>query len=148
MARKKAPAKRKAPAKKKAAVKTTAAKTKTKAAAKTASPKASVKTTAMKTKMSKTAIVTDLAETTELSRAQVTAVLDGLEVLIDRHIKKRGVGEFTLPGLLKIKSVKRPASKARMGRNPATGEEILIGPKPASIRVRVTALKRLKEMVG
>ena len=145
MARKKAPAKRKAPAKKKAAAKRPAAKSKAKAKA-TAKPTA--KTTAVKAKMSKTAIVSDIAETTELSRAQVTSVLDELEVLIERHIKKRAVGEFTLPGLLKIKSVKRPASKARMGRNPATGEEILIGPKPASIRVRVTPLKKLKEMVG
>jgi nucleoid DNA-binding protein len=141
MARKKAPAKRKAPAKKKAAAKRPAAKSKAKA-------KATAKTTAVKAKMSKTAIVSDIAETTELSRAQVTSVLDELEVLIERHIKKRAVGEFTLPGLLKIRSVKRPASKARMGRNPATGEEILIGPKPASIRVRVTPLKKLKEMVG
>ena len=136
MARKKAPAKRKAPAKKKAAAKRPAAKT------------AATKTTAMKAKMSKTRIISDIAETTDLSRGQVSSVLDALEVLIERHIKKRSVGEFTLPGLLKIRSVKRPASKARMGRNPATGEEILIGPKPASIRVRVTALKKLKEMVG
>ena len=50
--------------------------------------------------------------------------------------------------MLKIKSVKRPATKKRMGRNPATGEEIVIGPKPASIRARVTALKKLKDMVG
>ncbi|MCZ6710238.1 MAG: HU family DNA-binding protein [Gammaproteobacteria bacterium] len=137
MARKKAPAKRKAPAKKKAAAKRPAAKT-----------AATSKTTAVKAKMSKTRIVSDIAETTDLSRKQVASVLDALEVLIERHIKKRSVGEFTLPGLLKIRSVKRPASKARMGRNPATGEEILIGPKPASIRVRVSALKKLKEMVG
>ncbi|MFP6836314.1 MAG: HU family DNA-binding protein [Pseudomonadales bacterium] len=136
MARKKAPAKRKAPAKKKAAAKRPAAKT------------AAAKTPAVKAKMSKTRIISDIAETTDLSRGQVGSVLDALEVLIERHIKKRSVGEFTLPGLLKIRSVKRPASKARMGRNPATGEEILIGPKPASIRVRVTALKKLKEMVG
>jgi nucleoid DNA-binding protein len=147
MARKKAPAKRKAPAKKKAAAKRPAAKAKSKAKAKAAA-KPTAKTTAVKAKMSKTAIVSDIAESTELSRAQVTAVLEELEVLIERHIKKRAVGEFTLPGLLKIKSVKRPATKARMGRNPATGEEILIGPKPASIRVRVTPLKKLKEMVG
>ena len=133
MAQKKAPAKRKAPAKKKAAAKRPAAK---------------AKTSALKAKMSKTGIVSDIAETTELTRGQVAAVLDELEVLIERHIKKGAVGEFTLPGLLKIKSVKRPATKARMGRNPATGEEILIGPKPASIRVRVTPLKKLKEMVG
>lgn len=133
MARKKAPAKRKAPAKKKAAAKRPAAK---------------AKTAAVTAKMSKTGIVSEIAESTDLTRSQVNAVLDELEVLIERHIKKRAVGEFTLPGLLKIKSVKRPATKARMGRNPATGEEILIGPKPASIRVRVTPLKKLKEMVG
>ncbi|MCZ6854836.1 MAG: HU family DNA-binding protein [Gammaproteobacteria bacterium] len=106
------------------------------------------KTVAVKTKMTKTAILNELAEKTELSRKQVASVLDELETLIERHIKKRGAGEFTLPGLFKIRSVKRPATKKRLGRNPATGEEIMIGPKPASIRVRVTALKRLKEMVG
>ena len=125
MARKKAPAKRKAakaPSKKKAP--------------------------AISKKLTKTGILNEIAENTDLTRAQVSSVLDELETLIERHIKKRSVGEFTLPGLLKIRSVKRPATKKRMGRNPATGEEIVIGPKPASIRVRVTALKRLKEMVG
>ena len=129
MATKKAPARKKAPAKKKAAP------------AKKSPP-------AITTKMTKTAILGEIAENTDLTKAQVSAVLDELETLIERHIKKRGVGEFTLPGLLKIRSVKRPATKKRMGRNPATGEEIVIGPKPASIRVRVTALKKLKEMVG
>ena len=99
MARKKAPAKRKAPAKKKAAAKRPAAKTGTTA-----------KATAVKAKMSKTRIISDIAETTDLSRGQVTSVLDALEVLIERHIKKRSVGEFTLPGLLKIRSVKRPVA--------------------------------------
>ena len=129
MATKKAPARKKAPAKKKAAP------------AKKPAP-------AITTKMTKTAILGEIADKTDLSKAQVGAVLDELETLIERHIKKRGVGEFTLPGLMKIKSVKRPATKKRMGRNPATGEEIVIGPKPASIRVRVTPLKKLKEMVG
>jgi len=122
-AKKKAPAKKSAPAKKAAAP-------------------------AVTSKMTKTAILAEIAQNTSLTKAQVGAVLDELETLIERHIKKRGVGEFTLPGLMKIKSVKRPATKKRMGRNPATGEEIVIGPKPASIRVRVSALKRLKEMVG
>ena len=86
--------------------------------------------------MTKTAILGEIADKTDLSKAQVGAVLEELETLIERHIKKRGAGEFTLPGLMKIKSVKRPATKKRMGRN------------PASIRVRVTPLKKLKEMVG
>ena len=98
--------------------------------------------------MTKTGILNEIAESTDLSRKQVDAVLTELENLIERHIKKRAVGEFTLPGLLKVKSVKRPATKKRMGRNPATGEEIVIPAKPATTRVRVTPLKRLKEMVS
>lgn len=128
MATKKA-AKKKAPAKKKSAP------------AKKASKPISAK-------MTKTAILGEIAQNTGLTKGQVGSVLGELETLIERHIKKGGAGEFTLPGLMKIKSVKRPATKKRMGRNPATGEEIVIGPKPASIRVRVTALKGLKEMVG
>jgi len=138
------PAKKKAP-KRKAAPKKKAAR-KTKAKAKAAAP--ARKVTAIRDKMTKTAILNEIADKTELSRKQVDGVLGELEILIERHIKKGGCGEFTLPGLLKIRSVKRPATKKRMGRNPATGEEIVIGPKPASIRARVTALKKLKDMVG
>lgn len=98
--------------------------------------------------MTKTAILNEIAGNTDLSRAQVGAVLDELETLIERHIRKRAVGEFTLPGLLKIKAAKRPATKKRMGRNPATGEEIVIPAKPATTRVRVTALKKLKDMIN
>ncbi|MDA1073954.1 MAG: HU family DNA-binding protein, partial [Proteobacteria bacterium] len=130
MARKKAPAKKKA-----------AAKAVTKKAAAKKAP-AAKNPPAIRTKMTKTAILGDIAEKTELSRKQVGAVIEELEILIERHIKKGGAGEFTLPGLLKVRSVRRPATKKRMGRNPATGEAIEIGPKPASIRVRVTALKR------
>ena len=97
--------------------------------------------------MTKTAILNEIATNTDLSRAQVASVLDELESLIERHIRKRAVGEFTLPGLLKIKAAKRPATKKRMGRNPATGEEIVIPAKPATTRVRVTALKKLKDMI-
>jgi len=149
-AAKKAPAKKaaakKAPAKK-AAAKTTAKKPAAKKAPAAKAPAAKA-APAVKKKMTKTAILNEIAEKTELSRKQVSAVLDELDSLIQRHIKKGAVGEFTLPGLLKVKSVKRPATKKRMGRNPATGAEIVIAAKPATTRVRVTALKRLKEMVG
>ena len=107
----------------------------------------SQKTTAIRQKMSKAQILAHLATQTGLTRAQVNSVLDELEVLVMRHVKKRAVGEFTLPGLLKIRSVKRPATKKRMGRNPATGEQIEIPARPATTRVRATPLKRLKEMV-
>lgn len=150
MATKKAPAKRKAPAKKAAARKAPAKKAPAKKAAARKAPaqKAASKQTAVTKKMTKTGILNEIAESTDLSRKQVESVLTELENLIERHIKKRAVGEFTLPGLLKVKSVKRPATKKRMGRNPATGAEIVIPAKPATTRVRVTPLKRLKEMVS
>ncbi len=105
------------------------------------------KTTAIRDKMSKAQILAHLAVETGLTRAQVGSVMDELEVLIMRHVKKRSVGEFTLPGLMKISSVRRPATKKRMGRNPATGEQIEIAAKRATTLVRVRPLKRLKEMV-
>ena len=122
--------------------------TKKAAPAKKKAAPAKKKSVAIRTKMTKTAILGAIAEETQLSKKQVDSVLEELESLIERHIKKGGAGEFTLPGLLKVRAVKRPATKKRMGRNPATGEEIVISAKPASIRVRATALKRLKEMVG
>lgn len=140
--KKKAPAK-KAPAKKAPAKKAAAKK---KAPAKKAAP-AVKRQPAVKAKMTKTAILNEIATNTNLTRTQVSSVMDELESVIERHIRKRSVGEFTLPGLLKIKAAKRPATKKRMGRNPATGEEIVIAAKPATTRVRVTALKKLKDMI-
>ena len=119
-----------------------AAKAKT---AKAATP--AKKTTAIRDKMSKAEILSHIATETELTRAQDDAVLDELETLILRHIKKRSAGEFILPGLMKIRSAKRPAAKARTGRNPATGEQIQIPARPASTVVRVKPLKRLNDMV-
>ena len=140
MARKAAPKARKAPAKKAKA----APKTRAKVAATPAKPPKKV--TALRNKMSKAAMLTHLAQETGLTRVQVASVMSELEILIERHIKKRAVGEFSLLGLMKIRSVKRPATKQRMGRNPATGEEVVVAAKPATTRVRITALKRLKEM--
>lgn len=104
------------------------------------------KTTAIQDKFTKTAILNTLSEDTGLSKKQVGSVLDGLTDLIERHLKKRGAGEFTLPGLLKIKAVKRPARPARKGvPNPfKPGELMDIPKKPASVRVKVLPLKKLK----
>ena len=126
---------KKSPPKKKAAVKKQS---------KAPAPK---KKPGINSKMTKSMILAEIAESTSLTKVQVNAVLEELESVIERHIRKRAAGEFTLPGLLKIKAAKRPASKKRMGRNPATGEEMVIPAKPASTRVRVTALKKLKDMI-
>jgi len=104
------------------------------------------KATALKEKLTKTQIITTIAENTELSRKQVSDVMAELELLIERSIKKRSVGEFTLPGLMKITTVKKPAVKARKGINPFTGEETMFKAKPASVAVKVRPLKKMKEM--
>ncbi len=104
------------------------------------------KPTTTKEKYTKTQILDAIAESTELSRKEVSAVLDELTNVIELHIKKRSVGEFVLPGLLKIATVKKPATKARKGINPFTGEEQMFKAKPASVAVKVRPLKKLKDM--
>jgi len=122
------------------------AKTKTKAVAKpVAAPK---KLPAIKEKYTKSAIIAEISANADLSKKQVTAVFQELNDLIARHVKKGAVGEFTLPGLLKIKTVKKPASKARKGvPNPfRPGEVMNVAAKPASTKVKVLPLKGLKEL--
>ena len=105
------------------------------------------KTPAIQKKYTKTEILNAISENTSISKKEVAAVLEELGVLIERHVKKRAVGEFTLPGLLKIKSVQRPARPARKNvPNPfRPGEMMDIPRKPASTRVKVLPLKKLKE---
>jgi nucleoid DNA-binding protein len=100
-----------------------------------------------KDRFSKTQIVDQIASDTELTRKQVSAVLDSLADVIEAHVKKNAVGEFVLPGLLKISTVRKPAVKARKGINPFTKEEVMFKAKPASTAVKVRPLKKLKDMV-
>ena len=117
-----------------------------KAAVKAAPVKAPVKKIpTIREKMTKTQITASIADSTGLSKKQVGDVLAELETLIEGNIKKRAIGEFTLPGLMKITTVKKPAVKARKGVNPFTGEETMFKAKPASVAVKVRPLKKLKE---
>lgn len=102
----------------------------------------------IKDRYSKTQILDQIAASTELSRKQVAAVLDSLTDVIEGHVKKNAVGEFVLPGLLKISTIRKPAAKARKGINPFTKEEVMFKAKPASTVVKVRPLKKLKDMVG
>ena len=99
-------------------------------------------------KYTKTQIVNQIAEENELSKKQVSGVLDSLSEIIQLHINKKSVGEFVLPGLMKIQTVKKPAKKARKGINPFTKEEVMFKAKPASTTVKVRPLKKLKEMAN
>jgi nucleoid DNA-binding protein len=111
-------------------------------------PMAKKKNTALHKPMNKTQILTEIAENTGLAKNDVASVLDELGVVINRHVKKRGVGSFTLPGLLKIKTVKKPARKAQKGvPNPfKPGELMDVAAKSASTAVKVLPLKALKDM--
>jgi len=83
-----------------------------------------------------------------LTRRDVGAVFDALATLMKRDLKGRGgPGVYTVPGLMKVKVVRKPATKARKGINPFTGEEMMFKAKPARNVVKVLALKGLKEMV-
>ncbi|MBN2035084.1 MAG: HU family DNA-binding protein [Deltaproteobacteria bacterium] len=98
--------------------------------------------------MTKTAITEEIADNTGLTKKQVSEVIDELGVLIERHIKKGAVGQFSIPGLMKIEVRRKPATKARKGINPFTGEETMFKAKPARNIVKIRPLKKMKDMVG
>ncbi len=129
---------------KKAAVKKTVRKTPVKSAAKAAPVKKAG--AAIRNPYTKAQLMNAIAETTGIAKKDVVAVMAELSSIVERHVKKRSAGQFSLPGLLKIRTVKKKATKARKGRNPFTGEEIMIKPKPAHTVVRVTPLRALKTM--
>ena len=95
----------------------------------------------------KTEIYGCIAEETGLSRKEVAAVFESMSDIIRKDIGRRGPGTFTVPGLLKIRKHRKPATKRRFGTNPFTGEEQWFAAKPAKNVVKFTALKGLKEMV-
>jgi nucleoid DNA-binding protein len=131
---KKGTAKKKAPVKKKAVAK------------KAATP--ARKATAISERYNKIEIVNELAINSGLNRKQIDTVLDELCLLVQRHVKKRAVGEFILSGLVKITTVKKPAKKARKGINTFTGKETIFKAKPATNAVKVYALKGLRDMAN
>ena len=96
----------------------------------------------------KSEIYAKIVDDTGLTRKDVAAVFDSLNGQIKKNLGGRGApGRFTVPGLLKMRVVKKPARKARKGVNPFTGEEMMFKAKPASKVVKVTPLKGLKDMV-
>jgi nucleoid DNA-binding protein len=153
-AKKKAPVKKKTVAKKplamKAAVKKAPVKknviTKKVGAKKAATPFR--RATAISERYNKIEIVNELALNSGLNRKQINTVLDELCLLVQRHVKKRAVGEFILSGLVKITTVKKPAKKARKGINTFTGKETIFKAKPATNAVKVYALKGLRDMAN
>ena len=99
----------------------------------------------IKTAFSKTGLAAHVADLAGVEPKAAKAVLAALEATIFASIHKKGLGEFTLPGLLKISAQAVPAKKKRLGKDPFTGEERMFAAKPASTRVKARALKKLKD---
>ena len=132
-------------AKKPAARKTTARKTTAKKTA--AAPKAAKITGAKGKPRSKSDVQATIAEHVGISKKEVAAVFDTMGKLIAADLSKGNAGTFNVPGLMKVTVQRKPATKARKGVNPFTGEPTVFKAKPARNVVKVRPLKALKDMV-
>ncbi|MFI8719995.1 MULTISPECIES: HU family DNA-binding protein [Stenotrophomonas] len=124
---------------KKAAPKKAVKKVATKAAAKPAAPKP------IKEVLTKSGLVAHIAEASGVVAKDVRAVLASLETAVASSVHKKGAGSFTLPGLLKITTVSVAAKPKRKGINPFTKEEQWFAAKPATTKLKVRPLKKLKD---
>ena len=139
-----------APAKKVVKAAAPAAKKAAAPAKKAAAPAAKPVATAtalkpIKSAFNKTTLVAHLAEQSGVEPKAAKAVLAALEAAILGSVHKKGSGEFTLPGVLKIGLQQVPAKKKRFGKDPFTGEERWFPAKPASVKIKTRALKKLKD---
>lgn len=135
-----APVKKAAPAKKAAAPAKKAA-----APAKTLAAKAAAILKPIKTAFNKSSLTAHLADHAGVELKHAKAVLASLEATVLASIHKKGLGEFTLPGLLKISAQNVPAKKKRLGKDPFTGQERMFAAKPATTKIKTRALKKLKD---
>ncbi len=140
-----------APAAKKAVKAAAPAKTTKKAAAPAKAVKAKAPAAVaaplkpIKTAFNKSSLTAHIAELAAVELKAVKAVLTALEASILASVHKKGLGEFTLPGLLKVVVHNVPAKKKRMGKDPFTGVERMFAAKPATVKIKTRALKKLKD---
>ncbi len=99
----------------------------------------------IKTAFNKSSLTAHIAEQAGVEAKVVKSVLAALESSILASVHKKGLGEFTLPGLLKVVVQNVPAKKKRMGKDPFTGVERMFAAKPASVKIKTRALKKLKD---
>ena len=119
------------------------AKKPTRKSARKPAPKAAVKP--VRGVLSKSALIKHLAGTSGAAAKDVRAILAALESTIQGAVGKKGGRTFVLPGLFKITVVNVPAKPKRKGINPFTGEETIFKAKPATVKVKVRPMKRLKD---
>ena len=97
--------------------------------------------------MTKSEILTGIADKTGLAKKDISSVFDAMSGQIKKSLGKSGTGVYTVPGLMKLVVQRKPATKARKGINPFTGEETMFKAKPARNVVKIRPLKNLKDMV-
>ena len=119
---------------------------KKKAAKKAATASSNSRVKAISEPMTKTQIIAQISDNTGLTKKDVNQVFDELSNIMEGHLKKRGAGHFTLPGIMKVVTQKKPATRARKGINPFTGQETTFAAKPARTVVKIRPLKKLKDM--
>jgi nucleoid DNA-binding protein len=132
---------KKATTAKKPAMKAKTAKAATKSTRKSASVKVAKP-------MKKAQLYSHISECNGVARKDIAGMFEALGEIMESHLKKGGPGEFTVPGLMKCKVIRKPATKARKGINPFTGEPTTFKAKPARNVIKVRPLKALKEMVN
>jgi len=132
-----------APAKKSGAKAAAPAKKVAKAAA--PAKAAAVALKPIKTAFNKTGLIAHLAELAAVEAKAVKAVIASLEATVLASVNKKGLGSFTLPGLLKVNVVNVPAKKKRTGIDPFTKVERVFAAKPATVKIKTRALKKLKD---
>lgn len=99
-------------------------------------------------KLTKSQIIAALAEGSGLDKKAVNGVIEALSALIKKELGSGGPGEFTIPNLVKLKAKQTPATEDRPGVNPFTKQPTVIKGKPASLKVRATPVKALKDLLG
>ncbi len=97
--------------------------------------------------MTKSEIVSGIADATGLTKKDINSVFEAMAAQIKKSLGQSGAGAYTVPGLMKLVVKRKPATKARKGINPFTGEETVFKAKPARNIVKVRPLKNLKDMV-
>lgn len=98
-----------------------------------------------KEKQTRIDILRTIADLTGLPKVQIEAVFTSLTELMHSHMRKKGSGEFTIPMVgIKVRRIKKKATKSRQMTSPLTGQEVIIPGKPARLSVKLSALKPLK----
>ncbi len=110
--------------------------------------KAAQKAAAKKKPRTKSEIMLNMAAAGGVTRQQVADMFEAMGAMIKKDLGRSGPGTFSVPGLLKVRVIRKPATKARKGINPFTKEPMIFKAKPARRVVKATPLKALKEMVG